>query len=582
MKDTRVAESSVRPERVEKSSLALEIRDLFVLVAISFVLFFWHLGNLAFYERGEPREGLVIQAMVWTGNWILPRINDDYIPFKPPLFHWFGVIVALAVGRIDEFVTRFPSALFGMLGVLMTYYVAARLWNRRAALLSGVVLATSFAWWDAATLTQVDMTLAFFISAALMLFYFVYEEEMARTARALVVALLLAFATLAKGPLGVAVPSFVILAFLLLRRDLAFLKKLPLIRGAAIFLLVGGSWYGLAFLQAGAGFLRRQILDETLRTGVGSYGHHQPVYYFVPALFYNMLPWSFFFPALAVFLYQKRRRLAEERLLYPLTWVVAVFVFFSIALGKRGIYILPLYPALALLFGAWWSNLEKGMANGAKFARCLGLVYAVSGVFALGAVSIYLSGKAGGAARLLKLGNAGPAVAAIANSSLTIAGLVLLAACLFWLLGALLTKRWGAVFGCLAVIALTQGVVVKKIYQPELASQRTMKPFIARVSQRVESSSPLLFYRAFDYGSLFYARRDIPSYGTNRGEMKRPFLLMWEEDFNRISKNNKLEVLDTSEGRGPAGRHRLLLVQLQQDSPIMDPKPYGRFNADDE
>ena len=60
-------------------------------------------------------------------------------------------------------------------------------------------------------------------------------------------ALLLALGTLAKGPLGVAVPLFVILLFLALQRDLVFLKKLPLAAGATLFLLVASSWYGLAF-----------------------------------------------------------------------------------------------------------------------------------------------------------------------------------------------------------------------------------------------------------------------------------------------------------------------------------------------
>lgn len=586
MKNTPLAEAFVKRElTAEKFRSAFDIRDLLVLVVISFVLFFWHLGDLPFYDRGEPREGLVVQAMYSTGNWILPLINGDYIPFKPPLFHWVGVIVALVLGRVDEFVVRFPSALFGMLGVLMTYYVAGRLWNRRAGLLAAMVLATSFDWWDAATLTQVDMTLAFFISAALMLFYFLYDEEHARTARSLVLALLLALATLAKGPLGVAVPSFVILGFLLLRRDLAFLKKLPLIRGAAIFLLVAGSWYGLAFLQGGWSFFRRQILDETLGTGVGSYGHHQPVYYFVPVLFYNMLPWSVFFPGLAVFLYHKRHRLAQEHILYPMVWLVAVFVFFSVFLGKRGIYILPLYPALALLFGAWWAAMEQGMADGVTLTRWLGFLYAISSVLALAAISIYLSGKFGRTGRLLRFGNAAPVLTSITHSALTVGSLVVLAGCLFLLVGFLLTPNWRAVFGCLTVIALTQALLIKKTYHPELASERTMKPFTVRVTQRVNSESPLLFYRAFDYGTLFYAHRRIPSYGRNLGliNIKRPyFLLMWEEDLKRLSENNQLRVLDTSEGRGPAARHRLLLVEPQQDSSIIDPKRYRRFEAADD
>src|SRR5262245_49937254 len=233
----------------------------------------------------------------------------------------------------------------------MTYYVGGRLWTPKAGLLAAVVLATSFEWWQAATITQVDMTLAFCISAALMLFYLLYREERSRRVRSLVLALLLALGTLAKGPLGVAVPVFVILLFLCAQRDLVFLKKLPLAAGATIFLLVAGSWYGLALLQGGWSFFQRQIVDETLLTGVGSYGQYKPFYYFVPVLFYNTLPWSWFFLGLGVFLYQRRHSLAEDHLLYPLVWFAGVFFFFSVALGKRGLYILPLYPATALLFG---------------------------------------------------------------------------------------------------------------------------------------------------------------------------------------------------------------------------------------
>ena len=371
--------------------------------------------------------------------------------------------MTLVDGRVDEFVVRFPSALFGTLGVVMTYAVAGRLWNRRAGLLAAVVLATSFEWWNAATITQVDMTLAFFISAALMLFYFLYKDAHARTLRSLALAFLLALATLAKGPLGVAVSSFVILVYLLLRRDLAFLKKLPLFRGAAIFLLVAGSWYGLAFLQAGWSFFQRQILDETLLTGVGSYGHHQPIYYFVPVLFYNTLPWSFFFPALVVFLYQKRNRLAEEHLLYPLAWLAAMFVFVSVALGKRGMYILPLYPAVALLFGAWWYALEKGVADGVKLTRWLGFLYAISGLLALAAIVLYLTGALDHTGRPLKLGHAALVLSAITHSFPAAAGLVVLAGCLFLLMGFLLKQKWKGAFGCLAVIALTQTMVMKDV-----------------------------------------------------------------------------------------------------------------------
>jgi 4-amino-4-deoxy-L-arabinose transferase-like glycosyltransferase len=144
------------------------------------------------------------------------------------------------------------------------------LWTRKAALVAAVVLATSFGWWQAATITQVDMTLTFSVSAAWMLFYFLYREERSRAARSLMLALLLALGTLAKGPLGVAVPLFVILLFLALQRDLVFLKKLP---GCGGFLLVAKAMVR-QLLQAG-GVFQRQIVDETcLRSR--NYGHYQP------------------------------------------------------------------------------------------------------------------------------------------------------------------------------------------------------------------------------------------------------------------------------------------------------------------
>ena len=107
---------------------SLNVRTLgypLLLVVLCFLLFFWKLGDIPFYSRGEPREGLVVSEMSSSGNWILPLVNADYIPFKPPLFHWSGILVAKVLGRVDEFSVRFPSALFATLGVFLTYLAGA-------------------------------------------------------------------------------------------------------------------------------------------------------------------------------------------------------------------------------------------------------------------------------------------------------------------------------------------------------------------------------------------------------------------------------------------------------------------------
>ena len=126
---------------------ARRLGNIAILAAFCFLLLFFALGELPFFTRGEPREGLVVWEMYSSGNWILPAVNGDYIPFKPPLFHWLALLVSFFFGRVDEFTLRFPSALLATAGVLLTCRVATRLWGLTAGIVSGVVLVTCSEWW---------------------------------------------------------------------------------------------------------------------------------------------------------------------------------------------------------------------------------------------------------------------------------------------------------------------------------------------------------------------------------------------------------------------------------------------------
>jgi len=105
--------------RFAESVTASRSRGAILLLAVCLLLFFLNLGRVPFYDRGESREGLVVWEMFTSGNWTLPIVNDAYIPFKPPLFHWTALLVAKILGGVDEFTLRFPSAFFGTLGVLL-------------------------------------------------------------------------------------------------------------------------------------------------------------------------------------------------------------------------------------------------------------------------------------------------------------------------------------------------------------------------------------------------------------------------------------------------------------------------------
>jgi 4-amino-4-deoxy-L-arabinose transferase-like glycosyltransferase len=282
------------------------IFNLSILLAIAWLLFVFNLASVPFYERGEPREALVVVEMHSSGNVILPLVNGEYIPFKPPLFHWIALIAAKLFGRIDEFSLRLPSALFGTLGVLLTYFAGARLWCERAGFVAAVILLSNIQWWNGATIVQVDMTLTFFLIASLIGFFFIYRNPVNSQWKAYGLAVLVACATLAKGPLGVIVPLAVIGVFLALRGDFACLKKFYPWRSAALYLLLAGPWYALALWQGGEPFFSRQIIDETVGTATGEIGHMQPLYYYLPIFLANFSPWSLF--ALPFLLSWRRRR----------------------------------------------------------------------------------------------------------------------------------------------------------------------------------------------------------------------------------------------------------------------------------
>src|SRR5262250_1516439 len=159
------------------------IRDVAIILGVCFVVFFYGLGDSAFTDKHEAREALVISAIYDAGNWVLPLRNGSELPFKPPLFHWLSALFTNSVNRVDEVTTRFPSALVGTLGVLLTYITGTILWGRSAGLVSALVLLTSYEWRQTATQARVDMTLTFALLCCFLFFFYLYETDGGRDRR---------------------------------------------------------------------------------------------------------------------------------------------------------------------------------------------------------------------------------------------------------------------------------------------------------------------------------------------------------------------------------------------------------------
>ena len=539
------------------------------LVVICTVLFFQS-PHAPFYDKQEAREALVVWEIIHSGNWILPLRNGVEIPSKPPLYHWLAALTAKSMRQVDEFTVRFPSALLGTLGVLLTYLTGAILWGRSAGLVAALILSTSVEWRQAAKVARVDMTLTFVLLCAFLFFFYSYRTGGGRK-KAIILGLILGLATLAKGPLGFVVPGFTYLLFLWVQRDLSFVRRLHPFLLVSTCAVVAGSWYAMALWQGGESFLE-VVIKENFSTVVGQEaGHPHPVFSYIPFFFQNMAPWSLFVIPLAVSLYRARRQLAQEQLLYFVVWFGAVLIFFSAATQKRPVYILPLYPAVALLLGAWWQKLKDNRSvsshiltrataclNVASFLLLSGvLLFQILGPGLLTYIRPVLYPK--DQAEFLVLSNLllehRPAVFFWATAC-GLGGVFLFVAAR--------KEAWGPFIGCMAALMVISLFFVQK-FDVNLANHYSFKPFVKSVLPMI-NNAPLYFYRSDDYGVIFYAGKRVPTLDTESlpRDNSPYYLFVWEKEREQYTDQKGMSLVEASENTDRLGKGRLFLVSVSK------------------
>jgi cytochrome bd-type quinol oxidase subunit 2 len=170
----------------------------------------------------------------------------------------------------------------------------------------------------------------------------------------------MAFATLAKGPVGFILPLMVSLVYLLVQKDWEAMKRMRLLTGMALCFVVVLSWYLPAVLKGGQNFLNETLLHHTIDRFAKGSSHIRPFYYYLTNFPVDFLPWFLFLPGAIVYGFSERKEGVSRGFLFLLIWFVVIFLFFSFSKGKRAIYLLPLYPAASLMVGRFWDDYLSG------------------------------------------------------------------------------------------------------------------------------------------------------------------------------------------------------------------------------
>jgi len=321
-----------------------------VIVALAGVLFVHGLGAVSLWDPDEPRQAIMAKEMMARADYVHPYLNGQPYLEKPPLYAWFIVGTSSIAGKVDEFSSRLPSALAGMFLLLVTYFLGRRLDHEVSGFLSALILATNYQFLSNARESTMDMAFALFTGLAIFLSYLALDKGKPWM---LPLALLPSVAAiLAKGPAGLVIPVAVIFFYILFARR--FLTAfLPLCVGFILSLLLGCVW----FVLAGRATSEELLLHHNIARFIAGFDHIESYVYYFRKLFLNFLPWSLALPFAVVFAYRRR-------LWLPLVWLLFTFLFFEFSQSKRAVYLLPCYPACAILVGIflkerWYELVEK-------------------------------------------------------------------------------------------------------------------------------------------------------------------------------------------------------------------------------
>ncbi|ADY72785.1 glycosyl transferase family 39 [Desulfurobacterium thermolithotrophum DSM 11699] len=335
----------------------MQDRRFWLLALISTVLLLLPNGFYSAFDKDEPKYMEAAWEMVKTGDYITPYYNYEYRFDKPILVYWL-IALGYKIFGINEFGGRFFVSIFGVFTVLLLYWWLTRWKGRDLAFWTSLVFLSLLDFIVMSSVAMPDVVLTFFFAASLIFFFEAYHRKSEKFY--LLAFASSGFATLTKGPVGLALPGLVAIIYLLLRRDLLkTLKEIPWFKGFGIYLLIVAPWYVAIFKKHGYQFFKDFIIFHNIHRFTSKVpGHPTEWWYYLANYFWLYLPWSFFFPFALYRVFKRKESITDNVLNFSLVWFFTVVIFFQIAHTKLAHYLLPSFPAFAVIT-SWYLSKFK-------------------------------------------------------------------------------------------------------------------------------------------------------------------------------------------------------------------------------
>jgi 4-amino-4-deoxy-L-arabinose transferase-like glycosyltransferase len=326
-------------------------RMVWWLVAAVLCAWFLTLAARHLLRSDEGRYAEIAREMFASGDWVTIRYNDLKYFEKPP-FHLWLTAIAYHVFGVGDWQARLWVAISGAIGLLVTMWAARRWFGPRVGLLSGLVLLATPAWNIGSHFNSLDMSVSGALAcvlAGVLLAQHPLATPKSQRAWMWFAWAAMAVAILTKGLIGIALPGLVLVVYTLVARDWAVWRRLHLVSGALLMLAVAAPWFVLVSLR-NPEFAQFFFIHEHWQRYTSTV--HQrgaPVWYFVPQLLAGFLPWLGLTLRIGAVVRHEPRGAGFRPALWLAVWAAAIFVFFSLSSSKLPGYIIPIYPALAVL-----------------------------------------------------------------------------------------------------------------------------------------------------------------------------------------------------------------------------------------
>lgn len=337
---------------------------VWTLIILFLLVWFWMLGARVLVPTDEGRYAEMAREMVATQDWITTRLNGIKYFEKPPLQTWMNALTFELFG-LGEWQARLWTGLCGLLGIGLAGYTGARVFNGRVGFYAALVLASSFFWAGMGHINTLDMGLSGMMTISLCALLMAQRNGASRDSQRNWMLLCwagMALAVLSKGLIGIVLPGAVLVLYTLFSRDWAIWKRLHLVKGLLLFFAIATPWF-VAVSMRNPEFPQFFFIHEHFQRFTSKiHSRTGPWYYFIPILLLGIVPWlGVFFQGLWQGMREQRDsggynslnggRFQPKKML--LIWAAFIFLFFSISDSKLPSYILPIFPALALLIAAY-------------------------------------------------------------------------------------------------------------------------------------------------------------------------------------------------------------------------------------